>query len=148
MELLTFWSFPHSWHISGFVTRATWRVTLVEQELLIPRFTRVLFPNKYMNGILPGYLPNTVTLHVLKHITIIQNGVFRETQTSHPSPAPVFTSIFGFPCNVFCFVCVRFCLVHKVVCVYRLSLRDYLALIWLKVLCHLCLYRKRQNYAI
>jgi hypothetical protein len=27
-------SFPRSWHITGFVTRLTWRVSLVEQELL------------------------------------------------------------------------------------------------------------------
>ena len=27
-------SFPHSWHITGFVTRVTRRVSLVEQELL------------------------------------------------------------------------------------------------------------------
>ena len=27
-------SFPHSWLITGFVTRLTWRVSLVEQELL------------------------------------------------------------------------------------------------------------------
>jgi len=27
-------SFPHSWLITGFVTRLTWRVPLVEQELL------------------------------------------------------------------------------------------------------------------
>ena len=27
-------SFPHSWLITGFVTRVTWRVPLVEQELL------------------------------------------------------------------------------------------------------------------
>ena len=29
----TFRSFPHSWLITGFVTRVTWRVSLVEQEL-------------------------------------------------------------------------------------------------------------------
>ena len=28
-------SFPHSWLITGFVTRLTWRVPLVEQELYI-----------------------------------------------------------------------------------------------------------------
>jgi hypothetical protein len=27
-------SFPHSWLITGFITRITWRVPLVEQELL------------------------------------------------------------------------------------------------------------------
>ena len=31
----TFRSFPHSWLITGFVTRLTWRVLLVEQELII-----------------------------------------------------------------------------------------------------------------
>jgi hypothetical protein len=31
----TSWSFPQSWLIIGFVTRFTWRVSLVEQELLI-----------------------------------------------------------------------------------------------------------------
>ena len=43
-------SFPHSWHINGFVTRLTWRMSLVEQELLTlpehlsspPVFSRVL----------------------------------------------------------------------------------------------------------
>jgi hypothetical protein len=30
----TSWSFPHSWFITGFVNRVTWRVSLVEQELL------------------------------------------------------------------------------------------------------------------
>jgi hypothetical protein len=30
----TSWSFPRSWLITGFVTRLTWRVSLVEQELL------------------------------------------------------------------------------------------------------------------
>jgi hypothetical protein len=31
-------SFPHSWLITGFVTRVTWQVPLVEQELLTLRF--------------------------------------------------------------------------------------------------------------
>jgi len=31
----TFWSFPHSWLITGFVTRLTRQVPLVEQELPI-----------------------------------------------------------------------------------------------------------------
>ena len=30
----TFWSFPHSWLITGFLTRETRRVPLVEQEVL------------------------------------------------------------------------------------------------------------------
>ena len=30
----TSWSFPRSWLITGIVTRLTWRVSLVEQELL------------------------------------------------------------------------------------------------------------------
>jgi hypothetical protein len=30
----TFWSFPHSWIITGFVTRVTWQVPLLELELL------------------------------------------------------------------------------------------------------------------
>ena len=43
-------SFPHSWHINGFVTRLTWRMSLLEQELPTlpeqlsspPVFSRVL----------------------------------------------------------------------------------------------------------
>ena len=31
---MTFWSFPHSWLITGFVTRVTRCVSLMEQELL------------------------------------------------------------------------------------------------------------------
>ena len=34
-------SFPHSWLITGFVTRLTWRMPLVEQELLPFRSTWV-----------------------------------------------------------------------------------------------------------
>jgi hypothetical protein len=34
LVLNTFRSFPHSWLITRFVTRVTWRVSLVEQELL------------------------------------------------------------------------------------------------------------------
>jgi hypothetical protein len=32
--VITIRSFPHSWFINGFVTRVTWRVPLVEEELL------------------------------------------------------------------------------------------------------------------
>jgi len=32
--VITIWTFPHSWLITGFVSRETWRVPLVEHDLL------------------------------------------------------------------------------------------------------------------
>jgi len=46
---ITSWSLPHSWLITGFVTRLTRRVPLVEQELLT--LTEHLSPPSVVNGV-------------------------------------------------------------------------------------------------